>query len=48
MMALAFFLYLIVAMQVVYKPNVYIPLQLLICLLFTLYSFNFHSHLVHL
>jgi len=48
MIALLFLFYLIVAVQVVFKPNSLVLPQFAFCLLFTLYVFNFHSHLVPL
>jgi|GEM_PF-6517239 len=46
MMVLVFLLYLIVAVQIFYKQGKYIFVQYAVCLLYTLYVFNYHSHLV--
>ncbi|WP_367274452.1 DUF5993 family protein [uncultured Legionella sp.] len=48
MMILLFLLYFLIGIQLLIKPNRSIPLQFLLCLILTLCSFNFHSHLVHL
>ncbi|CEG58073.1 conserved protein of unknown function [Legionella fallonii LLAP-10] len=48
LIALLFVFYFIISLQIVFKPNKTILTQSLIVLLFALYSFNYHSHLVNL
>ncbi|MCL9683281.1 DUF5993 family protein [Legionella maioricensis] len=47
-MTLLLLFYFIISVQIVFRPNKTIPLQFLIALFFSLYSFNYHSHLVRL
>ncbi|HRD69118.1 MAG TPA: DUF5993 family protein [Legionella sp.] len=46
MIILLFLLYFALGLQIAYKPNETIKLQFVFCLLLTLVSFNFHSHLI--
>lgn len=46
MISLLFFLYFIVGLQIIFKPNRFIKLQFLFCLFLTMLLFNFHSHVV--
>lgn len=46
MIAIIFFLYFIVGVQIVFKPNRLIKLQYLLCLFVSMLSFNLHSHLL--
>ncbi|WP_420844600.1 DUF5993 family protein [Legionella cardiaca] len=48
MMMLLFFLYFIVGLQIVFKPNRFITLQFLFCLFLTMLMFNYHSHFVRI
>lgn len=46
MIAIVFLLYLLVGIQVVFKPNRFVPLQFLFCLFVSMLSFNLHSNLL--
>ena len=48
LITLLFIFYFMIGLQIVFKPNKTILSQYLIALLCTLYSFNYHSHLVNL
>ncbi len=48
LMTLLLLFYFMISLQIVFKPNKTIPLQFLVALFFSLYSFNYHSHLVSL
>lgn len=47
MMTLLYLCYFAVGLQIVFKPNRFVKLQFLFCLLLTTFWFNYHSHLVH-
>lgn len=46
MIAILFFLYFAIGVQITLKPNRYIKLQFMVCLILSLLSFNLHSHLL--
>ena len=48
MITLDFLLYFLIGLQLIFKPNAYIKIQFVFCLLITLIDFNFHSHLLRL
>lgn len=46
MIAIIFVLYFIIGIQIVFKPNRFVPLQFLFCLFLSMISFNIHSNLL--